>query len=135
MHAGGLSQEQAEARAFLAARGIYSPADKSAVRAAEAEAEARVSEAGARDQGAAVGPAGASEIAISEVGASEVGISDVGASEIGISKVVDYRSFKGSDQWRVRWAGYGEEGDTWEAMRVLDTESLRRQAQALKLRE
>ena len=40
--------------------------------------------------------------------------------------------FKGNEQWRVRWEGEGEEGDTWETFRVLDTEALRRRAEELR---
>jgi hypothetical protein len=38
----------------------------------------------------------------------------------------------GAEQWQVRWEGAGEEGDTWERWAVLDTEELRRRADALR---
>jgi hypothetical protein len=50
----------------------------------------------------------------------------------GIAELIAYRRFMGAEQWQVRWEGAGEEGDTWERWAVLDTEELRRRADALR---
>ena len=52
-------------------------------------------------------------------------------SAIGIEELLDYRVLRGNAQWRVRWRGYGAEADTWEVWSVLDTDALRRRAEAL----
>ena len=53
-------------------------------------------------------------------------------SAAGIEEVLAFRRFKGNEQWRVRWQGEDEEGDTWEAWRVLDTAALRSRADQLR---
>ena len=51
---------------------------------------------------------------------------------VGIEELLEYRVWLGNEQWRVRWRGEGEEADTWETWRVLDTEALRRCAETLR---
>jgi hypothetical protein len=36
-----------------------------------------------------------------------------------IHDVVEFRRWKGAEQWRVRWAGLGPEGDSWERRDVV----------------
>ena len=59
-------------------------------------------------------------------------MSDGEASAIGIEALLEYRVWLGNEQWRVRWRGEGDEADTWEMWRVLDTEALRRRAESLR---
>ena len=58
-------------------------------------------------------------------------------SVAGIEAVLGYRTFLGNEQWRVLWSvsgdasGHaGEQEETWEVYRVLDTKRLRREADA-----
>ena len=31
-----------------------------------------------------------------------------------VEKILDHRIYRGQQQWKVRWKGYGSENDTWE---------------------
>jgi len=116
----------------------------------EAEADASMADASvvaasmADASAATEGPGGVAE-GIPEVGAATTGVVPVldaataverspaeMASAAGIAQLLAYRVFKGNEQWRVRWQECGEEDDTWEAFGVIDTETLRRQAEQLK---
>lgn len=56
------------------------------------------------------------------------------SSDDAIEAVVDYRIFKGLEQWRVRWRGYGPDSDTWERMQVLESHHLTGDAEAERRR-
>ena len=62
---------------------------------------------------------------------AEVSKQATSQSAAGIEKLLEYRAHLGAEQWRVRWAGYGPEDDTWERFDVLDTDDLRNQAKEL----
>ena len=49
-----------------------------------------------------------------------------------IADVINYRVFKGNEQWCVRWVGCDDDDTSWEAWHVLDTAELRRCAEQLK---
>ncbi len=49
-----------------------------------------------------------------------------------VGEVIEYRDFKGLEQWRVRWEGRGAEDDSWEVMSVLDSDEARARAAELR---
>jgi len=97
---------------------------------ARLEAEKRLLDAQlSRDSGIALGLAPEAE---GQAAAEAAADPAADGSATAIAALLAYRVFKGNSQWRVRWRGYGAEGDTWESIHVLDTEELRKQAQLLK---
>ena len=141
-------KEAAEARAKLAERGIVPPEPPARHQLSE-ETRAKLAELGivptvndAMEEGEDDGDldvsdgtstgAGAVPAASEPAGASEAVEAAATGSVAGIEDVLGYRTFKGNEQWRVRWVGYGEQGDSWESLSVLDTEDLRRKATLLK---
>jgi len=50
-----------------------------------------------------------------------------------IESLVDFRLFKGSEQWRVRWRGCGPDEDTWERWDKLDSPALQERAKTLRM--
>ena len=97
---------------------------------ARLEAEKRLLDAQlSRDSGIALGLAPEAE---GQAAAEAAADPAADGSATAIAALVAYRVFKGNAQWRVRWRGYGAEGDTWESIHVLNTEELRKQAQLLK---
>ena len=106
----------AQAKAWLAGRGINAPPAASATPPA------------AKEEAAVAPTAGAS--AGQEEGAKEAEEVAEVASTAGIQQLLEYRVQFGNEQWRVRWADSA--GETWETWRVLDTDALRRRAEQLR---
>lgn len=52
-----------------------------------------------------------------------------------IESLVNFRLFKGSEQWRVRWRGCGPDEDTWERWDKLDSPELQERAKMLRSEE
>ena len=65
-------------------------------------------------------------------GGEELELDAAASAASPIDAVLEYRVHLGNEQWRVRWRGEGDEADTWEMWRVLDTEALRRRAESLR---
>ena len=127
----------AQAKAWLAGRGINSPRATSATPLAAKE-EAAV----AATEGAGADPVEEAEEAkeaeeaeeaeeakkAEEAKGAEGGVEETSAA--GIQQLLEYRVQFGNEQWRVRWADSA--GETWETWRVLDTDDLRRRAEQLR---
>jgi len=137
----------AKAKAWLAEKGIVAPPAKEVDAATPPAAAAAPSKPdpmsveellALSEKGAQLaGEPDAATVDESAVEADAAARSAVGgATEVsaaGIEQVVEYRVFKGNEQWRVRWHGSGEDGDTWESFRVLDTAQLQATAEALRV--
>ena len=128
----------AKAAAWLAERGIFAPPDQSTresrvasdgpVETSMATEAARAQEGEQTEEVLEQPPVDAQDAArVAEAGVPEE------ASAVGIEALLGYRVSRGNEQWRVRWKGYGQDADTWEVWQVLDTEALRRHADALRV--
>jgi Chromo (CHRromatin Organisation MOdifier) domain len=45
---------------------------------------------------------------------------DVEATEFEVERIIDKRIKQGKEQFRIRWSGYEEKGDTWEPVKNLN---------------
>ena len=81
----------------------------------------------AEDKEASVASAGEGEA--TRAATSDAAGSSQKSSAAGIEAVLEYRVFKGNEQWRVRWE---EQAESWEMWPVLDTDALRNHAEALR---
>lgn len=87
-------------------------------------------------------PAGESAEAMHGRIGEQGGVTSVAESSAsGIASLLGYRVFLGNEQWRVRWVASTEDAEgqggevleeTWEVYNVLDTDSLRRDAERLR---
>eukprot|EP00316_Scyphosphaera_apsteinii_P015627 CAMPEP_0119323098 /NCGR_PEP_ID=MMETSP1333-20130426/59999_1 /TAXON_ID=418940 /ORGANISM="Scyphosphaera apsteinii, Strain RCC1455" /LENGTH=393 /DNA_ID=CAMNT_0007330475 /DNA_START=143 /DNA_END=1324 /DNA_ORIENTATION=+ len=129
------AQEAKSAAAWLAEKGILPrEVPTGSIYEAAARVALEVEAAEASKQGERMAGATVAEV-VEETKAAEAlqqtieGV-DTQSSDAGIVAVLGYRFFLGNEQWRVRWANSDEE--TWEVLRVLDTDALRSEASRLR---
>ena len=125
---GKAAAEMDEAARQAAAKLEYERTRKMAL---DAESDERLMAAlfsgSAEDKEASVASPGEGEA--TRAATSDAAGSSQKSSAAGIEAVLEYRVFKGNEQWRVRWE---EQAESWEMWPVLDTDALRNHAEALR---